>query len=814
MNFRTTMLTLIGWLVSSSATSQQYSSRSIDSSGLQVKDSSFKTDSTSSFLIKHNDSFPLKNKSIKFSNEKKINDKAEKKISRYSEKYADDFTRLLKIDSDKYLKKPIALNSAQILYTAISDSSFSGNGYPYYQGAFELSSSWSFFGIPITLNFQNQGWVNSENNFQDNVSFRFDKENYLQQLKKQLSGKFDPASLINDMPDPFTHFKEQAIQKLNNDLLSINSSYNDMLDKDVIAVIHDTATLFSGDLKSFRERLLSAELVKQSAQAEMQLSSLQQKSNRGETIDDNEMNRVTAINQRMNALQKFIQKIEEHKTSWESSGMLSKVKNFEVAKKFRVTQLVNDPSFIRKQAKQHLSLKGMQRFFLNVNRLNMGQDALTLSPMSFQHFLHTGISTEFLSAKGKTYMLMAGRQKDFNSVLDYGFRDNLFSNNGQMKAARIGLGSTSISTSHLSVSSFNQTMGNGFAMPSLAANDMRKILVTTISNRLSVGEKGIIEIDLSRSASGYRQTSNTADSILRPNSNFSKIISSDNLMSNTALALKYGDENIKKGLSYQFNFGKVANGYTNPGNSFLNGGSTEFGGQVRKSFYKNKLQFFFRGNVRDYKYEEYKNARWQNLYMVADIKWRMKKGQHVGFRYQPNRMLRIEEGVRNNVTAIDRLSIESNLYKKIGKTGYRNYMTVAYQKNVYALSPSASSGNTSLLFTSFQNIGIGKDLLFANISYTHSDNNSQYLFFNSSLSLDGGYSFLLFKRIIASSAIVYASVNDWYQQVGVRQSLSGQLNKKFYMSVYLDARKNIKLLQQLWDSPVRADISIKYILKP
>ena len=63
---------------------------------------------------------------------------------------------------------------------------------------------------------------------------------------------------------------------------------------------------------------------------------------------------------------------------------------------------------------------------------------------------------------------------------------------------------------------------------------------------------------------------------------------------------------------------------------------------------------------------------------------------------------------------------------------------------------------------------------------------------------------------MASSGIVYASVNEWYSQVGIRQALSGQLNEKFYVNIYIDARRNLKLVQPLWNSPVRADFSIKY----
>jgi hypothetical protein len=284
-------------------------------------------------------------------------------------------------------------------------------------------------------------------------------------------------------------------------------------------------------------------------------------------------------------------------------------------------------------------------------------------------------------------------------------------------------------------------------------------------------------------------------------------------MANTSLSLNYSDELTEQGLSYQFNFSKVANGYNNPGNTFLNGGSTEAGTQLRKSFLKNKLQLFFRGNLRNYKYSDELDRSWRNSYFVMDAKWRMQKGQYVSVRYQPNRMVRIEEGTKTVMTAMERLSVESGLYKKFGKTSYRNYLTLAYQQNSYAFSPTENISNTSLQVNTAQNISLGKNMLYANLGYIHSGNHSGYVYFNSSLNTDIGYSFQLLKRIIASSGIVYSSVNAWYKQLGLRQSLSGELSDKFSVSIYIDARKNLQVEQPLWDSPVRADISIRYILK-
>jgi len=729
----------------------------------------------------------------------------------FNRKHLESLQEKIKTETSKYFKQPVVLVNAALEYSGLYDSSYWPGSNTYYQGNFSMNSEWMVAGIPVSFNLDNQVFADIENYSANNFDFRFDKDAYLNQVKKKLAGKLDPSSVINNIEDPLKSVKEQAEQLLKKDLSNLINNYNGLLDQDVAALTNNPAAVFSGDMKHLRQRFMSSELVQKVYQNEVLLSSLQQKANMGEKVNAEDITKLRASVQKLKGLQEMLLKIEEHKSKWESSGMVKKIKEFELLKKNKISQLINDPSFIRKKAKEHLSLKGVQKLFLNVNRLNIGRDALSLSPMSFQHFLHNGISTEFLNNKGKTFMLVAGKQKDINSVLDQGFTGNLASNNGQVKAARLGLLSTGMSTSHMSVSSFSQSMSSNMGL--LNANEFRRILVTTISNQLSIGQKGFIEVDLSRSATAYQQNNNTGDSLLKPKNNLSGILSSENFMANTALSVRYADENAEKGLAYQFNFSKVANGYTNPGNSFLNGGSTELGTQLRKSFFKNRMQLSFRGNVRDYKYSDEIDSRWRNVYMVLDGKWRMKKGQHIGMRYQPNRMTRIEEGSKSIVTSIERLSVESNVYKKIGKTGYRNYLTLGWQKNIYALSATENVSNSSLQINSFQNITIGKNLFYANLSYTSSNNSSAFVYFNTSLNTDIGYTFQLFKKITASSGIVYASVNEWYRQLGIRQVLSGQLNEKFYINIYVDARKNLELVQPLWNSPVRADISIKYILK-
>jgi hypothetical protein len=426
--------------------------------------------------------------------------------------------------------------------------------------------------------------------------------------------------------------------------------------------------------------------------------------------------------------------------------------------------------------------------------------------VSFRSFLSDGAITEFLN-KGKSILVMAGKYKDFNSILDYNFNASLFSNNGVAKAARIELGKSKISSSHIALSSFNQSLLNTI-VPSNAA-DFRKILVTTVSNQFLLGQKGQVSFDLSRSATQYQHPVNATDSTLGTKNNLSGILSGDNLFANTAIAVKYSDEFPSNGLSYQFSFNKVSNGYSNPGNSFLSNGSTELGLNFRKTFLKNKIQVSVRANGREYKFNESDNRKWRSTYFTMDARWKMKRGQYMALRYQPTRMVRIEEFSRQVVTSIERVSFDANLYKRFNKTTYRNLVTLSYQSSSYAFIQSASK-TSSLLLNSFQNISIGKNLLYVNINYNKAANQSGFVYLNTSFITEAGYTYQIFRKLSASSGLTYNSIEGWFRQLGVRQTLSGQLGKKLSVNIYIDARKNLAVYQSLWNQPIRADIAVRY----
>jgi hypothetical protein len=712
------------------------------------------------------------------------------------------------------VKNPIALNGATASYSAINNSAYIASSGQSYYGNWNINSSWAIASIPFTIQFNNQNWNDLTTNNFSNLAAQFDKESYLNQLKKSLKGKFNVDQFLNsDLRSQIEGIKTNAESVLKKDLESINKTFDGALN-DKIHQLGDLKGMLTKDMATVREQMLNSEYIKSISEKENVLIVLQNKKNTGQPVNESELKELEKEVTNIKGVNALLQKIEEHKNKWQSSGLLTKIKQMELLDGKQVEKTLKDPGTIATLAKQHLHLNGLQKLFLKIKELNIGQNTLSTSPLSVQHLINKGINTNFLN-NNKSFLLGIGKLKTLNSVFDQPFTGSILSNDGLAKMISFGIGKASSSQSHISLMTYNQSLGSINSIPGISGlpgyGSFRNTVVTTISNEIPVGERGSITAEFSRSASSYGQ-SITSDSTLQDRKAIQKILGTDNFFNNMAFGVKYEDDLYNKGINYGLHINMTSKGYTNPGNTFLNSGGKEYGFNVRKYFWNRKLQASIRSDLREFNYSEEAGNKYRNIYSVMDVRWQLRKGQSLGIRYMPNKMVRIENGQKTTTTSLNRLSADATIAQKIGSNYYRNNITLSRQKNGYALG-TGFVNNTTLTFSSFQNITVNRKLLYLNLQYDYANNNSQYVYFNSSLLTEAGMTYLVLKKVSLSSAISYNSVKGWYNQVGIKQTISSELNDRFNLNLFVDARKNIALYQPLLYGLFRADISIHYLLK-
>lgn len=707
---------------------------------------------------------------------------------------------------NKIFSNPISINEAVLNYSGISDSSYIRNNKQYYLGQFDLNIQADVIGIPVVINYKDQQWsdINVKNDFIG--SLNFNKEAYLNALKKGLGNKLNFNQYEDALADPLAFIKQRAEMMLRAELNKINQKYGNVL----TAQIKEFGTfneLIKKDITLIRQKLLNKEFLIALANEEQLLTELQQKINLGEAIDTALFKKVSKNVLEANGVKELITKLEEHKGKWESSGLITKIKEWDVKKRQKLLSFLNEPETIRSLARKHLSLNNLQKLFLKINQLSIGQNTISHTPLSISHFFYNGFLSEF-AGKSKAVMFFSGKQPAISSINDLSF-SNTGLNIKSVKALRFSIKSAGAAQSQISIMSFDQGLseiaGNsGF-------NAYSRAIVTTLNREFVIGKKGNLSTEISKSITNYNlKTNNATDS---GRQDMEGLLFPNHILENAAFRVRYEDEYPHINLAYTVHFQKTANGYNNPGNSFLNQGSKEGGISVRKGFLKKKLQISLRTDVREYQYSDKINTKWRSTYKVIDARWRMNRGQSLGLRYLPNQMVKIEGQNKTVVSTFNRLSVDASLARKINQfIYYNNYSSLSYQKNnYYQNNQNVAAQNLTIL--SNQSFVIHKRMLFVNTQYNRAVNKSGFVYFNSFMNADIGSAYVLLKNISATTSLSYSSVKKWYEQIGIRQTLNGQVNEQINLSFFIDARKNMHVYQPLLYGPLRMDVSFQYSFK-
>lgn len=559
--------------------------------------------------------------------------------------------------------KPFELKDLQVNYNGIITNYRTGvESYtPIYWQQFQFNTTWNIIGMPFSIGLQSTDLSSFSINRSAFPKLQFQKEAYLNNIKKAVSQQFDPSKLESQLKNPYTSFKAYAEQALQAELKELTENYGKALQLP-IKEFGSFDQLLATDPQAIRRKLLNPELQAKAASITQQLTDIQSRINMGESIDTAQLSALLQSQKELAGIQKLVEKLEAHKQSWQNSGLVTKLKEWDVFKKQQLLAFLKKPSSLSHLSKQYLSLNGIQRFFLKVNKLNAGQNTVSTSPLSMNHFMNNGLLTEINKGK-KDLTFFLGSQPSVQSLLN-NYAGNI--EGLRTKARAFQLAGTN-SQSRISVMSFSESFDEllGSLNPS---QQLRQTLITTINKAFQVGSKGKLTTEISRSVTQY----NGKRDVGSQEEGLKELLASDDFFKNAAFNLSYSDEYPKADLSYSARFKKVANGYANPGSAFLNRGSSEVGFFIKKAFLKRKLQIDLRTDAREYKYNDVLDDKWRNVYSVLNLRWKIRKNQTLTLRYQPNQMVRIAGDQKNTFSRFDRLSADINLMKKNRLFSYFN----------------------------------------------------------------------------------------------------------------------------------------------
>jgi predicted transcriptional regulator len=659
--------------------------------------------------------------------------------------------------------------------------------------------SLTLMGVPFSAGYN--GALDAWNNSGDFsfASFKFDKENYLSRLNAKIRTIKNPEQFLGNALSQLYAKRDEVIGNIRN-------SIRDRLVQQAPAQVEELLNKMNADNLSAMEpsQILATALQGQGTlltEKRQLLAELQNAGNASPFADS-----IASLNNEIRQITQFRESLEKNSNEltamWQQTGLVQQLRGFEKEKQSLITALLQTPAVIANIAKNKFKLNGLQRFLLNAKSLSLGSTAISQSQFGMYNSLFKGASLEYVK-NNKLIAPLLGKQPGIQNLADLAYSNFREIPDILSTALRFGKGDGNADFTHFSVMMFQQGNNSQFLSQAASFAGLPKNLVTSVSRKVSIGSSSSILTEVSKSTTIYRGAG----------SSIKDIAGTGNFLDNMGVNVQYMGNFAGIGLDESFTVRYTGKEYSNLGNAFMIGGSKEITNDLRKQFLKRKLQVSIRGQYREYELG-LQNSKWQYFSFMADVKMRFRKGEFIELRYQPYFNRRVEAKSSYTSNQSDRLSVRGNISRRIARgMTYRNFIDLTFindeHYNVFTDRPGS---NRTFSLTSLQTLDVGARSVFMNLTLNRAENRSEYIFLNSSVSLDAGTSFFINRTISTSSSLVYSQIDQLYRQVAVRQSVSALLGR-LSVNGYINAGKYFETNPAFLLPAVTGDISIQYNFK-
>jgi hypothetical protein len=669
----------------------------------------------------------------------------------------------------------------------------------------QVSGTVTAFNIPVNFGYQYQ--VTQGGGVKQNysgTSFQFNKEAYTSYLASRLKGKFNPEDYLPQKFLSIDKMKQDALGDLQQDIGKVQQQYGNT--QGTPACLTDWKTVNESDVNTLQRMILPDSLLKTVAANQVLLGQMQAKINNQQPIDTSQYNHILAQNQELKGRQQMLTTIMGYREKWQSSGLVNMIKKLDVERGVALGNVVKDPAVIEQLAKQKLSLTGLEKVFVDMKQLNIGRNIADMSPLTLQQSVfQNGLGTQL--TRGATNMgLTAGKMPSLSSGYEQLFSGNSFNPSIAMAGLNMGKGNMQGNGSSISLNSFKAGAMSGLNGILPFSSGGMQSFVLTFGKSVQIGEHGHLMTEFSKSLT----TGNTGQG--NPGSSPGGLLSTNDFFKSSGVTVDYTNEYTKLELEQELKLSIAASDYSDPGNAYLFSGMKEISSNLRKTFLKKQLTITLRNSYASFLTDPAANGHFEQYNHLLDVRWKMKKGNYISFKYQPSWSDNVDSGMHRRVGMIQRYSAELNYNKRLAKHQWHTFTSLAYVNNSFA--DSILSGPPiaihSFQLTSMVSVNIKSCQAYLNTTEVYTPGNSGYVYLNSTYNSEAGYMYPLGSHLQASSALGYTSVTDWYRQIGIKQSLSGALSQHITLSSYIDVGKNIAVFQSLPVPTIRGNFMLNY----
>ena len=639
--------------------------------------------------------------------------------------------------------------------------------------------------IPFQVGFSNLSNDYTPLQYNNLMKVSFDKDGFQQGLQQKLGRYYNMKKyLLADM-DMLSYVKKHFDTELSQQVQSIS---NEVI-TDPNALLRSKLSndeLLNLDNNQIQEKLLSSAEV-QSIKEHLQ-GSQQLLTEHGATMSagqkDSLLQGMKSQSAYLASLEQLSNKISGIKNKMAASGInVNQVTRMQQKIDATAAENLQQPQVIKEAASNLLPLNGLQRFFTNVGSLNAGTFGKEGSERGINTLLRGGLELAMLKNKN-AFSGGLGQVKDGGFLKDAGLQNSMFSPAAFMQFMQFGKGEEGKNSTRISVINSNTTSPNtaNFSQLSLPRN----ILAGTISKTIKVRKAGMVEAEISKSATQYKNTvSPDADQVMESKS--AVFSYTDDLLQTLSVGVRYSDEWEKLGLSHDAHVSYAGFGYTNPGNPSAAKGSWQYDMQLRKQITR---QGFVQGRFanRTYNYSGDGEKQWNNMQFDLQGRYRFSRKLTLGAKLNQYQLVRKDADTREKMYVSRKVSADAQYSGRIRGLSQRSMFSLGWQQ--FDNIAVQQGGQSNLLLMQWvTTVPVGTTVVSMNMFYNKEI--ADYQLMGDLLTAEIGAGYPVFKTIMLNSSLTYLNNNIAARQIGIRQSVSTTVLKNCSVGLFIDCRKNL-----------------------
>jgi hypothetical protein len=665
-------------------------------------------------------------------------------------------------------------------------------------------------GLPFTASIREANGINTLNYtpFQNFYQFNFNQQQYLQNLRNQLLSKLSPEALMNSALNRVNVIRNNYETELKGEVTSMQQEYTKSY-KSTLTLPPGATNLSASDMAALRIQMMPGDSVQKYQKEMARLQEMTSKNQGQPPVKDSSYQATLAGTKRFETTEKIYNRITAYRKKFQDNPVVKQLLTTSSFTPGAMKAYLTDPRNLSQVLDDQASMSVVQRLFVNIKQLDLGQNAVQSGELNMQNVVNTGVNTEFQN-KSTTVGMIYGQNNNVNNWQQAGLTSQVTNEYSNVTGFKLGTGMGSGVDQSITFDMFrlnnSGSLGQGGAayLPVAPHQDG----AISLHTGFQFSPQHQVTLDLSKSFGSYQQTNGPDTSgagKLPPGSVFNGAG-----RSNYAGILNYTGELFRTDLKVYIK--KVGLGYYNPGNFLLHSGETEVGLGLARKFMNRRLTIKYDGDYRRQVYDPYGNYEYSAFSNKFQAGYKIDRNDKVNLTYQRSdyRSVFYQQAPVFGVNS--RLQLDAAYRLVIDGKKVMNNTTISSQETEIPLSTGGNYIDHSVLVTSTSTFTSGKNPLSLTVLYNHSDNNSYY--FNTSMfSAEANYPYTLPGWPRMSSGIGYYDNQAWNQQVGIRQQVSAMIRQKISLDFQLSYRKAIRTIQTALANQLFINTTMHYQFK-